>query len=62
MNSKFNKRSPIHPVWLDLADKELQDEFDLEQSNIVTYRLKVCVIILLISLSFRFVSDYSNLG
>ena len=34
----------------------------MEQSNIVTYRLKVCVIILVISLSFRFVSDYSNLG
>ena len=61
-NSKFNKRSPIHPLWLELADKELQEEFDLKQSNIVTYRLKVCVIIVVILLILQLLLDSSHFG
>ena len=37
---------PIHPVWLELKDKELQWEFDLKQAKLSNYRIKVIVVIL----------------
>ena len=37
-------QQPIHPVWLELKDKELQREFDMEQSRTVLHRMKIGVV------------------
>lgn len=34
-------QQPIHPVWLELKDKELQREFDMEQSRTILHRMKI---------------------
>ena len=53
---------PIHPVWLELKDKELQREFDLEQSKLMTYRTKVCTLALWIAVLLSLIAYYKNFG
>ena len=43
---KAKDSQPIHPVWLELSDKELQREFDLKQSKTTIRYLRVCSIIM----------------
>ena len=45
------KDGPMNPLFLNIYDKKLQEEFQLKQRKIVNYRLKVAVIILWIYLA-----------